>query len=321
MRAWAEMFNDFLASYDGAGRHRRRTPTPTTSPTSTASPATTGSATSSPRAASRCPRAPTTARRETVVRARQPQERRVQRGARARRRRRRTPARCCCSTTCATSACRSRSSRRRSTPRRCSPPPGSPTASPPSSSGAVADRARPARASRRPTRSCTPPTVLGATAATSVVLEDAVSGVRAGAAGDFGLVIGVDRGAGADALTAAGADRRRRATSPSSSRRRRRMNGHARRTGPARPRPLPGRPVGAGRDRLPARRPRASPRRCSRSPTATSACAATPRRGATAFAHGTFVNGFHETWPIRHAEAAFGFARPARRSSTSPTPS
>ncbi len=48
--------------------------------------------------------------------------------------------------------------------------------------------------------------VLGATAATSVVLEDAVSGVRAGRAGDFGLVIGVDRGAGVDTLTQAGAD-------------------------------------------------------------------------------------------------------------------
>lgn len=47
--------------------------------------------------------------------------------------------------------------------------------------------------------------VCGATAATSVVVEDAVSGVRAGAAGDFGLVIGVDRGAGHDELTAAGA--------------------------------------------------------------------------------------------------------------------
>ena len=47
---------------------------------------------------------------------------------------------------------------------------------------------------------------LGATAATSVVLEDAVSGVRAGQAGDFGLVVGVDRGAGADTLRDAGAD-------------------------------------------------------------------------------------------------------------------
>ncbi|MCD4524422.1 glycoside hydrolase family 65 protein [Nocardioides sp. cx-173] len=34
-----------------------------------------------------------------------------------------------------------------------------------------------------------------------------------------------------------------------------------------------------------------------------------PEEGRDAFAHGTFVNGFHETWPIRHAEAAFGFAR------------
>ncbi|MEO7943095.1 MAG: beta-phosphoglucomutase family hydrolase [Marmoricola sp.] len=48
--------------------------------------------------------------------------------------------------------------------------------------------------------------ILGATAATSVVLEDAVSGVRAGRAGDFGLVVGVDRGAGVATLTDAGAD-------------------------------------------------------------------------------------------------------------------
>ena len=47
--------------------------------------------------------------------------------------------------------------------------------------------------------------VLGATAATSVVLEDAVSGVRAGAAGHFGAVVGVDRGAGHDTLAEAGA--------------------------------------------------------------------------------------------------------------------
>lgn len=47
---------------------------------------------------------------------------------------------------------------------------------------------------------------LGATNATSVVLEDAISGVAAGRAGDFGLVVGVDRGAGAKALKDAGAD-------------------------------------------------------------------------------------------------------------------
>ncbi len=39
-----------------------------------------------------------------------------------------------------------------------------------------------------------------------VVVEDAVSGVQAGAAGDFGLVLGVDRGAGADVLLCGGAD-------------------------------------------------------------------------------------------------------------------
>jgi beta-phosphoglucomutase-like phosphatase (HAD superfamily) len=39
-----------------------------------------------------------------------------------------------------------------------------------------------------------------------VVIEDAVSGVRAGRAGGFALVIGVDRGAGEGLLREAGAD-------------------------------------------------------------------------------------------------------------------
>jgi beta-phosphoglucomutase-like phosphatase (HAD superfamily) len=39
-----------------------------------------------------------------------------------------------------------------------------------------------------------------------VVFEDAISGVQAGRAGNFGLVVGVDRGVGADRLTEAGAD-------------------------------------------------------------------------------------------------------------------
>ncbi len=30
--------------------------------------------------------------------------------------------------------------------------------------------------------------------------------------------------------------------------------------------------------------------------------------GRTAHEHGTFINGFHEVWPIRHAEQAYGFA-------------
>ncbi|WP_245861888.1 HAD family hydrolase [Phycicoccus duodecadis] len=45
----------------------------------------------------------------------------------------------------------------------------------------------------------------GAAPGAAVVVEDAVSGVRAGAAGGFGLVVGVDRGAGEDALRSAGA--------------------------------------------------------------------------------------------------------------------
>jgi beta-phosphoglucomutase family hydrolase len=47
---------------------------------------------------------------------------------------------------------------------------------------------------------------LGVEPAAAVVVEDAVSGVAAGKAGGFGLVIGVDRGAGAETLRADGAD-------------------------------------------------------------------------------------------------------------------
>jgi beta-phosphoglucomutase family hydrolase len=47
--------------------------------------------------------------------------------------------------------------------------------------------------------------LLGVDPADAVVYEDAVSGVAAGAAGGFGAVVGVDRGAGHEALAAAGA--------------------------------------------------------------------------------------------------------------------
>lgn len=47
---------------------------------------------------------------------------------------------------------------------------------------------------------------LGCTVERSVVLEDALSGVEAGRAGDFGLVVGVDRGVGPERLREAGAD-------------------------------------------------------------------------------------------------------------------
>ena len=47
---------------------------------------------------------------------------------------------------------------------------------------------------------------LGVPAGRAVVAEDAISGVAAGKAGAFGLVIGVDRGAGHEALLANGAE-------------------------------------------------------------------------------------------------------------------
>ena len=47
---------------------------------------------------------------------------------------------------------------------------------------------------------------LGVTRAEAVVVEDATSGVAAGRAGEFALVVGVDRGGNREALVAAGAD-------------------------------------------------------------------------------------------------------------------
>ena len=47
---------------------------------------------------------------------------------------------------------------------------------------------------------------LGAPVERTVVFEDALSGVEAGRDGGFGLVVGVDRGVGADRLQQAGAD-------------------------------------------------------------------------------------------------------------------
>ncbi|MDN4474116.1 HAD family hydrolase [Demequina zhanjiangensis] len=48
--------------------------------------------------------------------------------------------------------------------------------------------------------------LLGVPAKECVVVEDALTGVAAGRAGGFGLVLGVDRGAGEDALEIAGAN-------------------------------------------------------------------------------------------------------------------
>ena len=36
---------------------------------------------------------------------------------------------------------------------------------------------------------------------------------------------------------------------------------------------------------------------------------ANPSEGREAHSHGTYINGFHETWPIHNAEDAFAFAK------------
>jgi beta-phosphoglucomutase-like phosphatase (HAD superfamily) len=48
--------------------------------------------------------------------------------------------------------------------------------------------------------------LLGVEPAAAAVFEDAIAGVAAGRAGDFGFVVGVDRHEQADALREAGAD-------------------------------------------------------------------------------------------------------------------
>ncbi len=134
-----------------------------------------------------------------------------------------------------------------------------------------------------------------------------MSGVRAGAAGDFGLVIGVDRGAGHERLSEAGAglvvsdlDE----LVPGAVR----MNGTA--VGPN--------PMDRGRFPVdPWALVETSYQPADLGVTETLFTVSNgylgmrgnPEEGRPSYAHGTFLNGFHETWPIRHAEAAFGFAR------------
>ncbi|WP_462417048.1 glycoside hydrolase family 65 protein [Kytococcus sp. Marseille-QA3725] len=43
-----------------------------------------------------------------------------------------------------------------------------------------------------------------------------------------------------------------------------------------------------------------------------------PEEGREAHVHGTFVNGFHETWQIKHAEDAYGFAKVGQTIVTAP---
>ncbi len=107
------------------------------------------------------------------------------------------------------SASRPRSCRRRRTPDRCSRPRGSRHGSTSSSTASWSPTAA-CPASRRPMPTSSAPSSSASNPHRSVVVEDAVSGVAAGAAGAFAVVIGVDRGAGPDALLRPRRDVRRR---------------------------------------------------------------------------------------------------------------
>ena len=151
--------------------------------------------------------------------------------------------------------------------------------------------------------------LLGSPVERTVVVEDAISGVAAGSDGGFGLVVGIDRGAGRQVLLDNGADIVAEDLAelvPS-------MTTGAAHTPPA-----------AG-DRLDRRRFPVDPWRLTevaydardlgRTETMFAVgngylgMRGNVEEGRHAHAHGTFINGFHETWTIRHAEEAFGFAR------------
>ncbi|MDF7663519.1 HAD-IA family hydrolase [Bifidobacterium sp. ESL0763] len=143
---------------------------------------------------------------------------------------------------------------------------------------------------------------LGARYSRSIVLEDALSGVASGAAGHFGLVVGVDRGAGRRALLEAGAD-------IVVTRLGQLLDGAHRgatHTTPA---------------HLDALRYPIDPWSFTQigEPSEESATLFSVSNGSIGvraesgkprdLGSGTFLSGFHETFAIRHAEEAYGFAK------------
>lgn len=146
---------------------------------------------------------------------------------------------------------------------------------------------------------------LGVDPRACAVVEDAVSGVEAGHAGDFGMVIGVDRGAGADALIAGGATITVEDLDelvPTSFQ-----------SAPGEDIPLRYQPNHDPSWVIPAEH------FAAHGPQVEASLLALTNgylgiRGDMGLSsdlpdRGTFLNGFHETWPISHAEDAYGFAR------------
>lgn len=150
--------------------------------------------------------------------------------------------------------------------------------------------------------------LLGVDPTRTIVVEDAVSGVAAGAAGGFAVVLGVDRGAGTDALLRSGATHV--------------VDDLGRLLPPARTVDHEHRPVPTG---LPQHRFPTEPWRLveveyggddlGRTETLFAVgngylgMRANPEEGRDAHSHGTFLNGFHETWDIEHAEDAYALAK------------
>ncbi len=141
--------------------------------------------------------------------------------------------------------------------------------------------------------------LLGVRAARAVVVEDAVSGTEAGRRGAFGLVVGIDRGAGVAALLASGADVV--------------VSDLGELASSVAPSPLDRRLYPVDEWRFVERTPPTAERRGQLETVFALGngylgLRGNPDEGGAAHEHGTFINGFHETWPIRYPEAAYGFA-------------
>ena len=135
--------------------------------------------------------------------------------------------------------------------------------------------------------------MLGVEPARSAAVEDALSGVKSAVAAGFGLVIGVDRGVGAEMICA--------------------QPVHTSSSGPRGARSM------IDRDRFPVDPWRLVEKSFSIAEAGVSetlfavgngylGLRGNQPEGRHAHEHGTFINGFHETFLIRHAEQAYGFA-------------
>ena len=141
--------------------------------------------------------------------------------------------------------------------------------------------------------------LLGSDPSGAVVVEDALSGVEAGRRGAFGLVVGVDRGAGSVGLLENGAHVV--------------VADLAELAAAVRPAPLDRRSYPVDEWRLVERALPTGEQR-HRAETLFGVgngylgLRGNDEEGGQAYEHGTFINGFHETWHIHYPEKAYGFA-------------